>query len=518
MANYIIDNTSGTLQILIQPQRKDGPGQSRQNSDLEFYGLGSLRWGEGVDRNLLKLLENFACPQKNYIAGDSQPPGTPDKIWPKGPDDAAIANKFDPNIDNVGVTHPNDGQMWFNTTNGQTYVYSGDWDSGDGAWKSISGAVRGTTAPGISESTTGDLWYNTAQDFICLQNQMMVFDPTHCEAPVDGWISIAQNYIPRCGSSTVCAELTFDDSFCPGGPSCQGKIIGAILENCTYIDASVPGDPAFPEFPATRETVYKYAFPEGTRLVFPQACAPYGWNTDDATGIHGRYIQIVSQTGLSPGEGGDTGGSYDPWEMSGSQVPTHGHTGDSDSKGSHNHSATSGSAGYHNHTGNTAYTGNHRHTGSTGGGGSHGHSGYTNSAGSHTHIMYSIPHEEVSGYGTGTLREGWRNHTSRNTGTAGSHTHSVTIYAVGNHTHSLSMSTTGNHRHSFTTAAVSGHIHTISVNYDGAHTHSITVYNNSGPPSWTPKYYNAIVAVKQEDDDVFSSRSGGVGNSIGTYC
>ena len=98
MAVYTLRHTDTTKDpIVIYPKSLDGPGANRRNSDLRLYGQGAELWGEGVDENLLRLLENFASPEVS--------PGEPD-----------------PTI----MAAPNEGQLWFNTTDKHIYVYKAE--------------------------------------------------------------------------------------------------------------------------------------------------------------------------------------------------------------------------------------------------------------------------------------------------------------------------------------------------------------------------------------------------------
>ena len=116
---FLINNTANTFNFIIPPGQLNGPGGQDRDSDLRLYGLGTLRWGEGVDENLYRLLENYACPAKEL--GDYNPstgnndynPGT-DPILPKDENDLGPGN---------GVTTPVLGQLWYNTTSESLYVY-----------------------------------------------------------------------------------------------------------------------------------------------------------------------------------------------------------------------------------------------------------------------------------------------------------------------------------------------------------------------------------------------------------
>lgn len=158
MANvYTIDNTAGTLSITLRPGGLDGPGGNQQNSDLRLYGLGALQWGEGVNENLIRLAENFACPQKE--AGDFNPATglfdynpTTDPVLPKD------SNDLGPGL---GINKPVTGQQWFNTTDGSMYVFDGGSGSPtSGTWTSGSSTVASPIAPGTPR--VGDFWYDTS--------------------------------------------------------------------------------------------------------------------------------------------------------------------------------------------------------------------------------------------------------------------------------------------------------------------------------------------------------------------
>jgi len=134
---FLIKNTrfdsSGSLEdkalksFIIGPGELNGPGGQAKSSELRLYGLGSLKWGEGVNQNLLRLLENNACPAKE--PGDYNPasdlfdynPLTM-PILPKDERDLGVGN---------GITAPIVGQSWFNTDVELRYTFTG------AKWKTI---------------------------------------------------------------------------------------------------------------------------------------------------------------------------------------------------------------------------------------------------------------------------------------------------------------------------------------------------------------------------------------------
>lgn len=87
-----ITNTAGTENIIIAPGQLNGFAGSNNDTDLRLYGVGTQQWGEGVNENLYRILENFACPPKetsdhNPVSGnDDYDPGTQD-ILPKDAND-----------------------------------------------------------------------------------------------------------------------------------------------------------------------------------------------------------------------------------------------------------------------------------------------------------------------------------------------------------------------------------------------------------------------------------------------
>lgn len=131
--NTTFDDFSNSLTLreansfVIGPGELDGPGGRTRNSDLELYGFGSLKWGEGVNQNLFRMLENHACPAKetgDFLVGTDDPdgfvPGTGSfdtgihPVTPKDDYDLGIGN---------GITVPIIGQQWFNITDEETYMY-----------------------------------------------------------------------------------------------------------------------------------------------------------------------------------------------------------------------------------------------------------------------------------------------------------------------------------------------------------------------------------------------------------
>lgn len=165
---FIVDNTDGTLSLVMEPGSLNGPGSGTRDSDLRLYGMGALLWGEGVNENLLRVSENWACEEKGAS------PGTPQDESDLGP--------------GRGITTPLIGQSWYNKTTEQLYFYNGT------LWlKSSAVGVSATMPTGAVE---GDLWYdNSGTGGPCGgNNQLMIYNGS-------AWESVAQDYLPSCGGA-----------------------------------------------------------------------------------------------------------------------------------------------------------------------------------------------------------------------------------------------------------------------------------------------------------------------------
>ena len=107
---YKINNTFGTLLVTLADGTIDVA-----TTDLTLIGKGYAGFGEKLNENLVKLLENFN-------------------------NTTAPSNKLQ-------------GQLWFDQTNKRINVWTGD------KWKPAGGPTNSTAAP--SSAVQGDLWFDT---------------------------------------------------------------------------------------------------------------------------------------------------------------------------------------------------------------------------------------------------------------------------------------------------------------------------------------------------------------------
>lgn len=86
------------------PIRVDQDSQRIEGTDLTLFGRSFLEYGEQLNENILRLLENFACPGVET-----------------GPDEATP----DLSQASINISEPVEGQLWLNETNGCFYQFNG---------------------------------------------------------------------------------------------------------------------------------------------------------------------------------------------------------------------------------------------------------------------------------------------------------------------------------------------------------------------------------------------------------
>ena len=143
---YSINNTAGTLLKTLADGTID-----TTTTDLALFGKGYAGFGERLNENLVKLLENFAntsAPankQKGQLWYDTL--DNQIKIW--------NGSKFKPvgssTNSSTSPTNANTGDFWFDTGNSQLYVYDGS------AWTLIGPTtVAGSGVTQVSSETIED--------------------------------------------------------------------------------------------------------------------------------------------------------------------------------------------------------------------------------------------------------------------------------------------------------------------------------------------------------------------------
>ncbi len=143
---YKINNTFGTLLVTLADGTID-----TATTDLTLIGKGYAGFGEKLNENLVKLLENFnnTSAPSNKITGQLWYDQTNKQI------NVYTGSKWKPvgSTTNSGTSPSNavQGDMWFDTTNTQLYVYTGS------AWTLIGPTtVAGSGVTGFFTETVSD--------------------------------------------------------------------------------------------------------------------------------------------------------------------------------------------------------------------------------------------------------------------------------------------------------------------------------------------------------------------------
>ena len=145
---YKINNTFGTLLVTLADGTIDVA-----TTDLTLIGKGYAGFGEKLNENLVKLLENFN-------------------------NTSAPSNKVQ-------------GQLWYDKTNNQLNVYTGS------KFKPVGSTSNSTTAP--ANAVQGDLWFDTTN------NQLYVYNGT-------AWTLIGPTTVAGSGVTAIIPETSPDNT------------------------------------------------------------------------------------------------------------------------------------------------------------------------------------------------------------------------------------------------------------------------------------------------------------------
>jgi hypothetical protein len=145
---YKINNTFGTLLVTLADGTIDVA-----TTDLTLIGKGYAGFGEKLNENLVKLLENF----NNTTA----------------------------------PTNKQQGQLWYDKTNNQINVYTGS------KWKPVGSTTNSATSP--TNAVQGDMWFDTAN------TQLYVYTGS-------AWTLIGPTTIAGSGVTQVVTEVSPDNT------------------------------------------------------------------------------------------------------------------------------------------------------------------------------------------------------------------------------------------------------------------------------------------------------------------
>jgi hypothetical protein len=198
MTTYKIDYTdnfnTGKTPIIVSPGKRD------DQLSISLFGQGNLVYGEGLNENFIRLLENFASPlvptnptvgqlwydyannvvniyahSKIWVVDSiifvgSQYTGTPavDTLWYNTNDSTIYKwtnNLWTPYVLSVPITkpispEPADGSYWFDGVNVERYIKN--------SWQIANAAANNQAMP--TDPTLGELWFNPANDILYYWN------------------------------------------------------------------------------------------------------------------------------------------------------------------------------------------------------------------------------------------------------------------------------------------------------------------------------------------------------------
>ena len=144
---YSINNTAGTLLVTLADGTID-----TTTTDIALFGKGYAGFGERLNENLVKMLENFA-------------------------NTSAPANK-------------QRGQLWYDTLENQIKVWNGN------KFKPVGSSTNSATSP--TNANTGDFWFDTSN------SQLYVYDGT-------AWTLIGPTTVSGSGVTQVVSETIEDN-------------------------------------------------------------------------------------------------------------------------------------------------------------------------------------------------------------------------------------------------------------------------------------------------------------------
>ena len=145
---YEINNTFGTKLVSLADGTLD-----TSTTDLALFGKGYAGFGERLNENFLKLLENFT-------------------------NTSAPSNKIQ-------------GQLWYDKTNNQMNVYTGT------KWKPVGGSATATTQP--VNAVLGDQWFDTTN------SQLYVYSGS-------AWTLIGPTTVAGSGVTQMVSEVVDDNA------------------------------------------------------------------------------------------------------------------------------------------------------------------------------------------------------------------------------------------------------------------------------------------------------------------
>ena len=251
---YILKQTDGRILVTILDGTADGPDINPPNniSDLDFFGRNYPVYGEKLNENFVKLLQNFA---------NTDPPST-----------------------------PLNGELWYDTSTVGNHVLR-VWDESTTLWRPVSPVWSGGSAP--LTNISGAQWWDT------VNQQLDVYNGT-------SWIIVG----PLGGAGQVVSEVIVDNA------SNSHNVISMKISNVRYVilskDATFTPQVAISGFTTVRpgitlSTLIGSQIPlfQGTATLAQGLVGGQPYMLDNANTSTTGTCSVLNNTGLFVGTNSD---------------------------------------------------------------------------------------------------------------------------------------------------------------------------------------------------------------------
>jgi len=291
---YLIQNTNGDFTFRLLPgEVNGGAGAETKDTDLRLHGHGVNKWGEAVNENFYRLLENFSCPEKttgDWHAGRGLFNFDPaaDGIVPKSEEDPRDDGAGWTGGPGYGISNPVRGQLWFNSTRGLIYYYSGT------SWSWIG------TATGIAAGAAqlGDLLPTSTGDLLVYRQFSWPVE-AHDRSNRTWSFNLVESVASLFAQTGSPLEFIGDDHITVSGNGVADGIytlVSTLEIPIVYAPSGAPGQTASPNcavgFVITVNETWSIGAPQGVGTVTYNTWVPVDYNSIPRNGARGMLADL----------------------------------------------------------------------------------------------------------------------------------------------------------------------------------------------------------------------------------